>query len=458
MGGPLRKDGVNFLLGFNLESFPFGSAHYRPEQRAVRSAVERELASQSAVVLRYPGGSIADRIDLIDTVGPTRKPLRLADWAPVQPLSFGLHEYGDFVGQIGARAWLVLNVIDADRKAEPSVLAERNAQGLATLLARQSVSHAELGNEPYMPKHGLDGRAYGQRVVPTLRRLERDFPTVRPVVAALGFSRAHMAAEEFNLGLVEAIGNADVDFALHFYYDGPPGVPPVERALRTVCTRIEQLRELTGRAPAVWITEHGRWPGGRVGDEGWRELWPNTNNMGAALSVAEFIIGASQIPEVRGLFQHALASPNGPWPMFHRGEDADDLFPSAPMLAQSVLYPLVLGRVSSTLTRSLTQKGVRQMRAAYVVADDGSLGLAVVHRGRQATSAVVQVSELAGQEVVYRARAVVATHVEAFNTPSERNAVRVVPIEGRLSFDADGRAALPLPAEAVVFYTLHKAN
>lgn len=441
-----------FSIGFNLESFSFGGAHYAPQARSVSQPLTEALAALPGVSLRYPGGSIADRIDVIDTVGVARKPLRLADWAPVQPLSFGLHEYGDFVGLIGARAWLVLNVIDADGKAPADVLAERNARGLRSLLARQAVTHVELGNEPYMPRHGLNGEAYGRRLLPTLRRLEREFPEQQPVVAVMGHDIGPYRADEYNRGVIAAIGPAKVDFAMHFYYDGPPGGPPVDRALRILCTRIEQLRALTGRAPVVWITEHGRWPGGRVGDEGWRELWPNTYNMGAALSVAEFIIGASQIPEVHGVLLHSLGSPNGPWPMFHRGEHADDLFPSATLLAQSVLYPLAQGRVSRTLTSRVAHGGVRQLRAAFVVGDDGGLGLAVVHRGTQAAAAVVQVPELAGQEVAYRARAVVAMHLEAFNAASARRAVRVVPLQGSVRFDEGGRATLPLPAQAVVFY------
>lgn len=447
----VRREGDYFRFGFNLESFLFDSIAGVKIIDLLGSRFDGDVRSAEGFFLRYPGGSISDRINLLDTVGPDRKVLKMADWAKPQTLRFGLAEYLDFVSLTAARSWLVLNVVDSDQKAAPEVLAEKNAQVLDMVRERAELGHAELGNEPYMPRHRLDGRAYGERLRPTLDMMQKRFADVRPVLAMMGHDIGGNNARRYNQDVIEVTGNPDVDFALHYYYDGPPGGPSMVSTLSNLCARVRDLKQLTGRNPSIWVTEHGRWPGGKVDEPDWQLRWPNTYNFGAALSVAEFVIGAALIPEVKGVFLHALGGTRGPWPMYQQNGTDGDFYPTAPMLAQAVLYPLSRGDIQATEISTPEIDGGAGLRAAFVLLKLDEMGLALVSRLEKMTKAQLIIPAYAGMRVHYRANVVSATSVEAVNVPGQASPVKQVMVEGELNFSVDGRAELPVPALSVAF-------
>lgn len=450
--GFVREKGAPFFVGFNLEAFPFSLAHLSQTDGSVHLQVRDKVAALDNVVLRYPGGTIADRIDVIDTLGPLRKQQKLANWAEPQTLKFGLQEYLDFVSITAARPWLVVNVIDADHNGDPAELASRNAKAISFLSRKAPPSFVELGNEPYNLKYEMEGRDYAKRFMPTLRMLRDEYPEVKPVVAAMGFNRNHVRARDFNKEVVEAVGSADVDFALHYYYDGHPGGPPLPIVLQNLCSTLMDLERYSGRSPTVWITEHGRWPGGRVGDTGWNQLWPNTYNFGAALSVAEFIIETAKIGPVHGVFMHGLGSSTGPWAMLHPGAEDGRFLPSAPMLAQTMLYPMSLGRVRTTVAYGPRVKGRDQFRAVFYEELAGSLSVALVNRGTKSEMLEVRIPEKSNRNLRYSVSALVADGEDAYVSRSTENAVRVVNLDGDVKLDETGKGFVPVPAMTVAVY------
>ncbi len=83
-----------------------------PNLRGIRSDVVAALRAIKVPNVRWPGGCHADRYDWRDGIGaaPARKS-RISMWGNViDPNSFGTHEFMDFVEQIGAEAYVSVNV------------------------------------------------------------------------------------------------------------------------------------------------------------------------------------------------------------------------------------------------------------------------------------------------------------------------------------------------------------
>ena len=84
-----------------------------PNVRGIRSDVVAALRAIHVPVVRWPGGCFADRYDWRDGVGPAdKRPARLnAVWGGViEPNTFGTNEFMDFADQIGADAYVSVNV------------------------------------------------------------------------------------------------------------------------------------------------------------------------------------------------------------------------------------------------------------------------------------------------------------------------------------------------------------
>ena len=84
-----------------------------PNVRGIRSDVVAALRAIKVPVVRWPGGCFADRYNWRDGVGPAAKrPARLnAVWGGVvEPNTFGTPEFMDFADQIGAEAYISVNV------------------------------------------------------------------------------------------------------------------------------------------------------------------------------------------------------------------------------------------------------------------------------------------------------------------------------------------------------------
>jgi alpha-N-arabinofuranosidase len=84
-----------------------------PNTRGIRNDVVAALKAIKVPNVRWPGGCFADEYHWRNGIGPRdRRPATLnPNWGGViEPNTFGTHEFMDFAGQIGADAYLSINV------------------------------------------------------------------------------------------------------------------------------------------------------------------------------------------------------------------------------------------------------------------------------------------------------------------------------------------------------------
>lgn len=84
-----------------------------PNVRGIRSDVVSALKAIKVPNVRWPGGCFADEYHWRDGIGPQsgRRVQVNTNWGSVpEPNAFGTHEYFDFIEQIGAEAYVSVNV------------------------------------------------------------------------------------------------------------------------------------------------------------------------------------------------------------------------------------------------------------------------------------------------------------------------------------------------------------
>ena len=437
-----------FQLGLNVEAVPFEKSLWR--LGGPRARAETWLAAMPGVLLRYPGGSVSNVVDLRAAVGAERRAQRLTDWSGPGPLRFGPAEYNALSDQVGATPWLVANLWGDDSGLLPgSVVLDRFRTVLDQWPAAGLPQRIELGNEIYFARWKMGAAEYATRVLAFADLLTTKAPSVRPVVGLAGMELGGQG-RRFNREVLDIIGDRAMDVALHYYYDGPPGGPPIAAAIANLCERVADVRASPLGAARVWITEHGRWPGGRVADPDWQKRWPRSFDLGAAISSAEFTLAAARIPEVRGLFLHALAGVKGPWRSFvERGDGSVE--PTAPAVALQLLYPLAEGGVLPTRVETPALGRNALVGAVGFQAADGRLGVVMTNRADALVEVKVVLKHFASSTRNYEMVTLSGDTME--HTHARRPGVAGFVVDktsGTATFDADGASTLTIPPRAVM--------
>ena len=130
-----------------------------PNTRGIRNDVVAALKALHVPNVRWPGGCFADEYHWRKGVGPERPVTLNPNWGGVtEPNTFGTNEFMDFVGQIGAEAYISINVgsgtpqeaaewLEYLTAAQPTALAkERAANGHP---APYRVAFLGIGNESW---------------------------------------------------------------------------------------------------------------------------------------------------------------------------------------------------------------------------------------------------------------------------------------------------------------------
>src|SRR5450755_1477380 len=134
-----------------------------PNMRGIRNDVVGALKAIKVPNVRWPGGCFADEYHWRKSIGPQRSVTLNPNWGGVtEANTFGTHEFMDFIDQIGAEAYISVNVgsgtpqeaaewleyMTANQPAsQPSSLAEeRKANGHPEPFG---VSFLGLGNESW---------------------------------------------------------------------------------------------------------------------------------------------------------------------------------------------------------------------------------------------------------------------------------------------------------------------
>jgi alpha-N-arabinofuranosidase len=130
-----------------------------PNTRGIRNDVVAALRAIKVPNVRWPGGCFADEYHWRNGIGSKRVTTLNPNWGGViEPNSFGTHEFMDFLDQIGAEAYLSVNVGSGTLKeaadwleyltaAQPTTLVqERAANGHP---APYKIAYLGIGNESW---------------------------------------------------------------------------------------------------------------------------------------------------------------------------------------------------------------------------------------------------------------------------------------------------------------------
>lgn len=133
-----------------------------PNTRGIRNDVVAALKELNVPVIRWPGGCFADNYHWRDGVGPRdKRPKAInSNWGNVaETNAFGTDEFMDFLDQIGAKAYLSVNVGSGTPEEQESWLQYMTApadQGLG--LERAANGHPKPWSVPYI---GVGNESWG---------------------------------------------------------------------------------------------------------------------------------------------------------------------------------------------------------------------------------------------------------------------------------------------------------
>lgn len=430
----------SFYSGFNLEVAGFQQAHLKHGQYLVDPLVIDFLKGVSGASYRYPGGTVSNYLDLSETYDRnrnTRRSEKFVSWLDAAPVKFGVDDYRSFIKAVGGYEWYVLNIYGTyEGKQSAQVLADSAERVVAGVMSAGKVLRWEIGNELYLPKYSVSGTEYAQRSIPMISMLRKVAPGIRPVIGLATFDIGKESATKFNNELLDGLNDSSLEYAVHYYYDGPPGGPPVRSQINNLCRIVRMLKSRGELAPVIWVTEHAKWPPGKVSDPNWKLRWQESNTLGAALSVADFTLAVTQIPEVRGAFVHSLGGGKGAWVMFHRSNVGNFLYPSVVMEAIRLLH-IGIDDVVLMTTQSLNQS----LRASFFRQSNATIGLLAVHKGKIDSELKIRLPAFAGQRVRTRIKVLSGASEEDLNTDKDPEKIVVGESEKTVEFDRDGRAS-----------------
>jgi alpha-N-arabinofuranosidase len=202
-----------------------------PNTRGIRNDVVAALKAIKVPNVRWPGGCFADEYHWRNGIGPRdRRPATLnPNWGGViEPNTFGTHEFMDFVQQIGADAYLSINVgsgsaaeaadwLEYLTTPQPSALAkERAANGHP---APYPIAMLGIGNESWGCGGSMSPEHYVEELK-TYARYSRNYnPQQKMQRIAVGPDGAHT---EYTKAVMEAWKNKtwawDIEgISLHYY-------------------------------------------------------------------------------------------------------------------------------------------------------------------------------------------------------------------------------------------------
>ena len=149
-------------LGYGVyEGIWVGPDSKIPNTRGIRTDVVAALKALKVPNVRWPGGCFADEYHWRKGIGPAKQ--RAASLNPnwggvIEPNSFGVHEFMDFVDQIGSEAYLSVNVgsgtpqeasdwLEYMTTAQPTTLAKERATNGHP--APYKIPYLGIGNESW---------------------------------------------------------------------------------------------------------------------------------------------------------------------------------------------------------------------------------------------------------------------------------------------------------------------
>ena len=173
-----------------------------PNTRGIRNDVVAALKAIRAPNVRWPGGCFADEYHWRNGIGSPRVVTLNPNWGGVtEPNTFGTHEFMDFLDQIGAEAYISVNVgsgtpreaaewLEYLTTAQPTTLAKERATNGHP--APYKVAYLGIGNESWdcggnmTPEYYLSQLKIYSRFVRNFNPAQQDKPQMLKVAVGPG--------------------------------------------------------------------------------------------------------------------------------------------------------------------------------------------------------------------------------------------------------------------------------
>ena len=470
-GSPVRSDFGGDFFGFNLPWFNFQAGLL---SAADNTALHPDLAGYlrrfSGAYYRYPGGTFANYFDWQSAVGPieTRLPQKATGWSPPHVIRFGIPEYFSFLEAVQGQPWYVANLFGRYRKEMELPALQAESQGLLGYFQQYATSHPaqlqaikyELGNELDRDVYGWSAEKYATRAAAIGKLLATEQMQGHQVAPLEDFDALPgRSASEYNQAVIRQLPETISDFALHPYYAGRPGGPPVDNRLRHICAVLSDIKAVRpGAQPGIWLTEHARWPSGKVGSDEWKANKSRTNNLEAALYVGDFLIGAAQIAPVKGTFLHALHANEAPWALFVRDHKRDKLIPTAVYLGMALLREGMAAQVLPSKMRSTNEAkidGGHDARALVMQEPgQGIYKIWLVNHAHQQNQVTVKIPSLASRMVQVEHKYLADADASANNSAKQPNKLEIQTSQLQMKVNQAGEIILAVPMHSLSAITI----
>lgn len=467
----LRREVLTDFFSFNLN-------HHRFERDLMRRSgdidpgVIDKLRELPDVYYRFPGGLVSNSFQWEASVGPLddRSPQATVDHSAPAVVRFGIDEYFGFLDEVEGNPWYVLNLLgwSADRPNVERPIPEvtRANADLARYIAENYSSSAplyfQLGNELDRAVYQWPVDKYVERSRQSIDAIRRELPNARFVAFLRDFDWTYKGKNDPRAGtksrykeFIPAIldGLPDVDaFSLHFYYDDPGQ----DRHTKRIGWRLQQIESAIdvartarkGTVPEVWITEHARGVNLDMGKG--MERAALTSNLTATISTADFLIGLSQLPEVKGAFWHGINA--GPWQLFDATIEHRDLRPRPLYWGYRVMRSVMLPE--TLRTEAGPQPDARyddyDVRAtSFRSSDQETLGLWVANRRTEAVTLEILYTPFAEREVSVRQFEVYDPGGRNPDRPGLEPEIELSPVATNLTFSPEGVLKVVVKASSV---------
>lgn len=464
----INSDLVPSLFGFNIEWLPFELGYFRNGQ--VRPEVIDWLLPFSGAVYRYPGGEKANWFIWDRAVGPieTRK-RQITNDATRQVALFGIDEFLDFTKQVAGVPLLVTNLFGEPRTPwpEPTIVdLNRNWVNYTNIVrvghpavnreidcnrSSRGVTWWELGNELDWKGHRWSAAEIidrSRKVALSMRFVDPCIKFVMPTRTTGWLSEEKPGVtSSFNRQIQAGMGDITSNYSTHIYYEG--------RSIPSVLKYIEDLRRdlnATTTGARIFVTEHARWPS-KNPFGAWQKNWPQTGDLRAAVATADFMIGLMPMKGVDMALWHQLGA-RGPWQLFYRSNNDDQLWPNAVYWGLRVLRAGYLDEVmhSTLVSKSDAWPGY-SVRASFLRSKDAMKhSLLVINRSGEPVSLRLEVPQWKLLRKTARHLFITGDEFNVANTEVEKNRVVMQERNVSVTFDQRGRAEVVLPPYSVSSY------
>lgn len=469
-GQPVRTDFGAGFIGFNLPWFNFQDGLVDETSGRVRQDLIGYMSRFSGAYFRYPGGTLSNYFDWSKAVGPQegRQAQKATGWSAPRVVRFGLQEYFDFLEGVQGRPWYVVNIYGRYGSEMDMPALQGELQGLlgyfrpytSNWQKKQQQFSFELGNELDRDAYGWSAEKYASRGTAIARQISEAQANARLIVPLEDFDALPgRTASEYNRAVVRQLPPSVSDYALHPYYAGRPGGPPVNNRLRHVCAVLDDIKaERPDAQPRIWLTEHGRWPQGKINSDEWKANKARLNNLEGTLHVGDFLIGAAQIAPVKAAFLHALHASDAPWALFVRDRNQDKLVPTALYQGLLLLKENMAANVLPSRTLSPNSAGIdggHDVRA-LVMQEPGQAKYRVwlVNHAHQQQAVTLKIPAIASRVVLIERRYLTHVYAGANNTAFQADTLATQTALSQSTANQMGEVELAVPMHSLSAITI----